>query len=397
VEDPTWMVTETSLFVLRSEDPTEFGRRLAEEGRKRAAYYDSVMCAWILLRRQDILNAFKDTSRFSTRALRNGTLDKNLIGLEGEAHARLRRVYNMFFTPRALSRYQDQIVAPTIARVVDRLGGRDSVDLIDDFAVKVPTEAIGELFGLPHEHFRENEAAIKAIMHWLINPSDPAVVEAGRKAHEIMGQQIREIADRERKRPGGNLLSEIIRVIGAEGMDDGDVCEQAVLSLILGGYDTTIWMLANAVHALLVHPEAMARVRKNRALIGPCVEEASRWAGAAAGTVRTAECDVTFDGVAIPQGSIVYLCFSAAHYDEIAFPRPEVFDLDRNPAQLVFGSGMHYCAGAPLARMEVTLGLSALLDRFPHIRLDPADRPVFSYGAHGSVMFGPERLRALLS
>ena len=110
-------------------------------------------------------------------------------------------------------------------------------------------------------------------------------------------------------------------------------------------------------------------------------------------TDKMLEKDVTIGDAQILAGSTVYLCVEAAHYDEEAFPDPAKFDIDRKPTVLTFGAGPHFCVGAPLARMEARVAISALLDRVPYLRLDPAEPPVFTGGVHGSAMFGPTSLR----
>jgi cytochrome P450 len=167
---------------------------------------------------------------------------------------------------------------------------------------------------------------------------------------------------------------------------------------MLGGYETTIWMVANALHALLANPAALEQVRRDHALIPAAIDESMRWCPSVAGTLRLVERDVTLGGdLKLQAGGVIYLPV-VAHYDEATHPSPEVFDLARRPAPtvMVFGGGAHYCVGAPLARMEARVALSTLLTRFPDVRLDPSEKPTFSYGVRESVAHGPDKLPALL-
>src|SRR5262249_19885408 len=152
-----------------------------------------------------------------------------------------------------------------------------------------------------------------------------------------------EVTERERQRPGPNLLGEIVRTMQAEGMGSFEECEQVVFNLMLGGYETTIGSLAAALAALLLHPDSMDRVRADGSLVGPAIDESLRWATPSSLLPRLAEQDVTIGDARIPAGSTVYLCVDAAHYDEDAFPNPAKFDIDRRPSVLTFGAGPHFC------------------------------------------------------
>jgi cytochrome P450 len=170
-----------------------------------------------------------------------------------------------------------------------------------------------------------------------------------------------------------------------------------VINLLLGGLETTIQMLSATIASLLLNPQALARVNADPALRDVAVDEAFRWANPSAGLYRLLRSDVEIGGSTFQAGSLVYLCIAAAHYDANVYPRPEVFDLDRRASHLGFGLGPHYCAGAPLARIEVRAALDALLGRFPRLRLDPAQPLSFRYGARGFVQHGTDTLPVLLS
>src|SRR5262249_6465295 len=136
-------------------------------------------------------------------------------------------------------------------------------------------------------------AWIAKIILSLTRPHDEAARAEGQKAREAMGEMLREVTERERQRPGPNLLGEIVRTMQAEGMGSFEECELVVFNLMLGGYETTIWSLAVALAALLLHPDSMDRVRADRSLIGPAIEESLRWATPSSLLPRLAEQDVT--------------------------------------------------------------------------------------------------------
>jgi cytochrome P450 len=269
----------------------------------------------------------------------------------------------------------------------------ESPDLVVELATRFPSLAVSKLFGLPEEHYEQHGAWIAKIILSLTRPHDEAAQTEGQRAREAMTEMLREVTERAQQRPGSNLLGEIVRTMQAEGMGSFEECELVVFNLMLGGYETTIWTLAMALAALLLHSDSMDRVRADRSLIGPAIEESLRWATPGSLLPRRAEQDVTIGDARIPAGSTVYMCAEAAHYDEDVFPNPAKFDIDRRPSVLTFGGGPHFCVGAPLARMEARVAISALLDRVSYMRLDPAEPPLFTGGVNGSAMFGPTTLR----
>lgn len=383
---------ENPLFI-QSPDPTALSRALAEKRKEHAAYFDDVMKGWVILDRRTIQAALRNSSLYSSRVYGAGVFAKGLVAMEGEEHARLRRIYNLFFLPQAIQRYEGTIVRPIAARVVEELSAMESPDLVVELATRFPCLAVSTLFGLSADHVERYGSWINTILMSLTRPQDEVAQADARRAYEAMSGLLRGVTEREMERPGPNLLGEVVRAMQAEGMGTYEACEPALFSLILGGYETTIFTLAASLAALLLNPEAMDRVRADRSLIGPAIEESLRWATPTVLVPRIVEQDVTIGDARIPAGSVALLCIPPAHYDEEAFPRPEVFDVDRKPAVLSFGAGPHFCVGAPLARMEARVAISELLDRVPYLRLDPAEPPVFSTGVNGSPLFGPRTLR----
>jgi cytochrome P450 len=388
----------TNLFFVPSEDPTAFGRRLAAAAREYPLVHDTGMGLPVVLRKAHLAAVFRDAATFSTRMFQFGILKGGLASLQGEEHAKMRRIYSMFFLPRAVERYENSVVRPIAEEVVAAMEGRDSADLVEAFAMELPRRVISRLFGFPMEQIAENDQRVRAMFRSIIRVGDPVAVAEGQKAHEETLGQITEVVEREKASPSDTLLGEILRTLEAEGLATLEACQQIVLSLLLGGYETTSWLLANAIHALLAAPEIMERVRRDPALVPPTLEESMRWCPSVAGTLRMVERDTELDGLRFSAGTVIYLAAPANHYDAETYPSPEVFDIGRQPVPtpMIFGGGPHYCVGAPLGRMEARVGLSVLLERFPRLRAAPGERPTFTYGVQGSVAHGPDRLPALL-
>ncbi len=392
------MLRREHLYTFSSTDPTAFGRRLAAAAQEYPVYFDEGIGMPVVLRGSDVTGALKDSATFSTRVYDAGLMKGALIALEGGAHARMRRLYNSFFAPKALARYESQIIGPLVKRVIDDLATRERVDLIDDFATPIPIGVVSALFGLPTDSIAENDHRVRAMLHSLIRPGDAEVVAAGWRAYGEIAEQLREIAAREIAAPSDNLLGEVARALIAEGLGTVEECERVVFTLILGSYETTIWMLVSVVGALLANPEAMAQVRQEPALIPGAIDEANRWVGPTAGLVRFVERDTELAGTRFEAGSVVYLSLLAGHYDAGVYPDPTRFDVRRRSTPMLFGLGPHYCVGAPLARMEARLAVAQLLARFPALRADPTrPPPTYSTAPRGAVMYGPDVLPALLA
>ena len=172
------------------------------------------------------------------------------------------------------------------------------------------------------------DARVRAMFRSIIRIGDPVSAAEGQKAYDETLDQISQVVEREQSQPSDTLLGEILRTLQAEDMATLEACQQIVLSLLLGGYETTSWLLANAIHALLSHPEAQGRVRRDASLLVPAIEESMRWCPSVAGTLRMVERDVELEGLKLSAGTVLYLAMVANHYDDTTYPSPERFDLE---------------------------------------------------------------------
>lgn len=385
------------MFTLVSEDPTEFGMRLAAAGREHPIYLDEGLGLPVVLRSADIQTVLRDEGTYSTRVFANGLMKGALIATGGDAHTHMRKLYNGFFAPQQIARYEQTIVGPAVDVVLDRLAGIDQPDLLDDFCMQVPQQVVSALFGLPAERIAENDVLVRDMLRAIIRPFDEQAIAVGDQAYAAMSGELHDIARRELEQPGPTLLGDIARTLIANGDATVEACERIVFTLVLGSYETTIWGIASTVAALLRYPDALARIRDNPALLPNAIEESWRWCGSAAGTVRFVEREATLAGETFAPGSVIQLGWLATHYDPELYPNPERFDIERKTKTMIFSGGPHFCVGAPLARMETRAAISRLLARFPGLRADP-DRPApkFMMGARGSVVFGPDHLPARL-
>jgi cytochrome P450 len=392
------MFAKKSLFSIVSEDPTRFGMELAAMGREHPVYFDEVLGLPVVLRSADINAVLRDEQTYSTRVFQNGLMKDALIASHGEEHTRMRKLYNSFFAPQQVRRYEEHIVVPAVREVIDRLAAQSDPDLVDHFCMEVPQRVVATLFNLPIERIAENDVLVRTILRAIVSPFDPELVAAGERAYAAMADDLHQIAARELEQPSASMLGEIAKALIAEGLGTVEACERIVFTLILGSYETTIWGLASVMSAMLRYPDARARVRDNPELLPAAIEEAWRWCGSTLGTVRYVERETELAGNTLATGSVIHLAFAAPNYEADVFPNPEVYDIDRKSRTMLFGAGVHYCVGAPLARMETRVALAQLLARFPELRADPDRKaPVFANGTRGALAFGPDHLPVVLA
>jgi cytochrome P450 len=393
------MIASTeSAFGVRSGSPATLGGTLAAIGRDQPVVFDELMGAPLVLRHRDVSAALRDPATFSTRFYGMGPMSDSMIAQDGPEHTRRRRIHNRFFGPAASAHYAT-IVEPIARRTFGdpaRLAGQGgSVDLVGDLIAEYPMQVFMGLLGVPDDLGTQGLLWVRAIMAWLASPMDAALVEPGTTAFAELHAYTTALVEAERARPGDNLLGQIIQAHVDEGGYTPEAVTVAVISLLLGGFETTVQLLAGTITALLLHPGVLRQVREDPSLLNAAFDEALRWAAPTAGLYRLVLRDTEIAGSPIAAGGMVYLAIAAAHFDEAVYPDPLEFRLDRAGTHLGFGAGPHYCVGAPLARLEARAAVSALLDACPRLRLDSAAEPSFHYSARGFPQHGTDALRVL--
>ncbi|WP_333746346.1 cytochrome P450 family protein [Streptomyces sp. IBSBF 2950] len=336
--------------------------------------------AWLVTRYDDVRAALADPrlSLDKTNA-REGNyrglalppaLDANLLNMDPPDHTRLRRLVGRAFTTRRVEQLRTPIRA-TADHLLDALGTQGTTDLITAYAAPLPIAVICELLGIPESHRRDFRSWTNA----LIAP-DPSRPRAAKEAIVAMLGFFGDLMAHKRRSPADDLLSDLIAVRDA---DDDRLTEDELMSLafliLFAGYENSVQLIGNAVLALLQHPDQMAALRKDPAQIAAAVEEFARHDGPALLAIRRFPTqDVTIGGVTIPAGDTVLVSPAAANRDPDRFADADRLDLGRDAAgHLAFGHGIHYCVGAPLARTETEIALTALLDRFEDLELTGAE------------------------
>jgi cytochrome P450 len=293
----------------------------------------------------------------------------NILGLDGDAHHRLRRLVSKAFAPRGAERLRARIVE-VITGLVDPLIAVGRCDVVSDIARRYPTPVICALLGAPPQDwqlFSDWTDDIKKLFDWNVANDGPAILAAW----DQLDAYLEDLIARRRDSLTDDLISDLIR---AE--DDGDrLTHQEVVMLcatLLGaGTDTTRNQLAAAVQVLCAHPDQWALLAQHPELATNAVHELMRYYPIIFGTIRQAAEDIELAGVCVPAGTLVLANTAAANRDPDVYTNPDRIDITREdpPAMLTFGGGVHYCLGAHLARLELTEALRIITKRMPNPRL----------------------------
>ncbi|MFJ8022087.1 cytochrome P450 [Streptomyces sp. NPDC096311] len=305
--------------------------------------------------------------------------DHGMLDLEPPDHTRIRRLVSKAFTPRTVEQlrpYVDRLANELVAGLVAAGGG----DLLTDVAEPLPVAVIAEMLGIPESDrapLRPWSADICGMYE--LNPSEETAEKAVRASVEFT-EYLRELIAERRKEPGGDLISGLIAA-----HDEGDrLTEQEMIStcvlLLNAGHEATVNATVNGWWALFRNPDQLAALRGDRSLIPTAVEELMRYDTPLQLFERWVLEDIEIDGTTVPRGAEIALLFGSANHDPEVFASPESLDLSRtdNP-HISFSAGIHYCIGAPLARLELAASLGALLEKAPTLALaaEPERKPNF--------------------
>ncbi|MBL1082956.1 cytochrome P450 [Streptomyces actinomycinicus] len=331
------------------------------------------------------------------QAEESGGLPPSFLRLDPPEHDRLRRIANSGFGPPHRPRRVDGMrgdMATTVSRLIDGFGDARQIDLVDQFAYPFPVTVICQLLGVP----REDEPKFRAWVDPLVAGLDPDTrqgaddefVKTLQETRMQLGMYLAGLAEQRTKEPRDDLLSDLMHSEGPDGsMTMMEVLSTAVL-LLIAGHETTVNLITNGMLTLLRHPEVLQRLREDPRLSVNIVEELLRYEPPVQIVPqRTCIADIEVRGVTIPKGSRIWLMIAAGNRDPERFKDPQRFDPDRGDIQhLGFGSGIHSCFGAPLARLETQLALSELARRLENPRL-VEDPPPYRPNA---VLRGPRHL-----
>ncbi|WSG36092.1 cytochrome P450 [Dactylosporangium sp. NBC_01737] len=291
----------------------------------------------------------------------------SMLTLNPPDHTRLRRLVSSAFTPRRV-----EALRPAIERMVedllDGMGG-DDVDFVEAFAFPLPVNVIGELLGVPADQRGGFQSLVR---DWtqVLEVITPDVLARADPAAAAIRDHLAELVEQRRHHPGDDLLTALVQAQAADDrLTDEEILSNAAL-LFAAGFETTTNLLTNGVVALLGHPSQYEALGQRPELARPAVEELLRFDSPVQLSSRVVTAPVELGGVTVGEGERVVAYLGAGNHDPARFAEPDLLRLDRTDnAPLSFGGGIHYCLGAPLARLEAQIALPALARRFPSLTL----------------------------
>lgn len=332
--------------------------------------------AWLVTRYEDAAQALQDP-RLSTvpppgcaPVLRSsGTMwlsRPSMLEVDVTDHKRLRGLVSRAFTPRFIEGLRPR-VQQIIDALIDAVLPRGEMELIGDFAFPLPIGVICEVLGIPpgdQERLRDWSTAIFDAL----SMRDDADSQA--KAEEF-ARYIASLIEAKRRAPREDLVSKLVQAEDGGGRLSQQELRAMIVLLIFAGHETTVNLLGNGLLALLTHPAELDKLRRDLSLVPAAVEELLRFCGPVlVPALRYATADVDIGGTRLPRGAVLLVAIPAANRDQARFPGAETLDITRTSSKhLAFGQGIHYCLGAPLARLEAQVALSTLLRRLPGLRL----------------------------
>lgn len=346
---------------------------------------------WMLFDYPSVKRALNDHQAFgSAVAPPESRTSRWLIFSDPPRHTHMRGLIMRAFTPRSVANLEPRIRELSRGLLDRAIQRGDTMDLVADYAVPLPLMVIAEMLGAPtadYPRFRRWTDAMVALAHSVAGDAEADRAAAGFAAtHEEMSAYLPALLDERRRAPQDDLLTRLLEV----EMEGQRLSEEEILGffqlLLLAGHETTANLISNAVIALAEFPDQLARLRADPALIPSAIEEVLRFRSPVQTVFRVTKADVEVNGHTIPAGQLVLPWMGAANRDPAHFAQPDRFDIARDPnPHVAFGHGIHFCVGAPLARLEGRVALGDILDRWKHFELAGSEpwEPREAFHVHG--------------
>jgi len=317
---------------------------------------------------KDMLAALHEAGDVVAEGLPGPEFSRHMLNVDPPDHTRLRRLVARAFTPRRIAALEPAVrgIAGRLLDELDEAGPDAITDLVEGYAYPLPFQVIGELLGIPAAERAQLHAWFGVLLTgWAGDPPPEAV-----KASDGIVSCLSELVQAKRRRPADDLISVLAAAAEGDALTTQELLS-SLFQLVVAGHDTTASLIGNGIVALLDHPAQLEALRHDPGLMPAAIDELIRFSAPVPhATFRVTTEPVTLAGVTIPAREQVLVCLGAANRDPGRFPAPGVLELGRGGGpHLGFGHGIHYCLGAPLARLEASVAFEELLGRHPGLRL----------------------------
>jgi len=333
--------------------------------------HDEAKPVFFVYRYDDILDVLRDGETYSSgqiiELIMGDVMGRHImLGMDDPEHRRYRALVSTAFGPKAIARWEAQLIDPIASDLIDRFDGRGHAELVREFTFPYPTQVIAGMLGLPRADYQRFQRWSIAILS--VFTKRAAAIAASEQVKEYLAR----ILDDRRREPRDDLISDLAQAeLDGERLSDEEI--YSFLRLLLpAGVETTYRSTGNLLFSLLSRPDQLEAVRADRSLIPQAIEETVRYEAPLLNITRIATRDTVLGGVPIPAGSTLMTMLAAANRDESRWNDPDHYDIFRAVRPSVaWGQGPHICLGMHLARVEMRVALNLLLDRLPGLRLDP--------------------------
>lgn len=372
----TWGIHEQQ-FWLRGEIPAE------------PVAFDAEVGMWNVYGYPEALQVLGDPGTFSSNTKRlvpdiDMSTEGNIVQMDPPEHKKLRTLVTHAFTPRVVADLEPRIARLT-HELLDAVADRGRMELVADLVYPLPVIVIAELLGVPSSDRNLFKQWVDKMLESAERVSLGDRSEKQQEMIDVAVEQNQHLKDylgahaaERRRRPREDLLTKLVEAeVDGERLSEEEVVNFADI-LLIAGHITTTLLLGNTVLCLDREPEQAAQVRADRALVPTAIEESLRFLSPFAAVGRATSREAEIGGTTVPADQMLMVWIAAANRDPRQFADPDTFDVTRHPnPHLGFGRGIHFCIGAPLARLEGRVAVNILMDRFPGLRTDPDAPPQF--------------------
>ena len=365
---------------LRQEEPVTFSPTINAYLVSRYDDIRSILAQPDLFSSKDVLNfPLQFHPQTITELMKGYPYMLTTIGDDGARHTRMRQPFQNAFSPPRV-RAMEPFIREVATKLIDSFVNNGQAEIISQFAYRLPLEVILNILGIPQQDLamvKKQTDAGRMLLSLPLPPEEQA--ECARQYVALQHYYVRLLGEK-RQHPSDDLISDLVR----DGMREEDPLSDTELinqisGAVIAGHETTAHLISSGLVLLLEEPTRWQALCEQPDQIPLAIEEILRMRPPALGFMRTTTQEVTVGGVTMPQGTKLLLLYASGNYDESQFPCSGDFEMQRQPNQhLAFGHGVHFCVGAPLARLEGRIAFEALTQRIPNMRLVPDQQ--FEYG-----------------